>query len=66
MNNDGSVIVGAAGAAFLADCRATKWVNGLEKQLSTGGIAVRSSVAVFIADSGVIFGYGFSIMGAWL
>ena len=57
MNNDGSVIVGTAGAAFLANCKATKWVNGVEKQLSTGGIAVRSSVAVFVADSGVIFGY---------
>ena len=57
MNNDGSVIVGAAGAAFLANCKATKWVNGVEKQLSTGGIAVQSSVAVFVADSGVIFGY---------
>ena len=39
MNNDGSVIVGAAGAPFLANCKATKWVNGVEKQLSTGGIA---------------------------
>ena len=57
MNNDGSVIVGAAGAPFLANCKATKWVNGVEKQLSTGGVAVQSSVAVFVADSGVIFGY---------
>ena len=57
MNNDGSVIVGAAGAQFLANCKATKWVNGVEKQLFTGGIAVQSSVAVFVADSGVIFGY---------
>jgi len=57
MNNDSSVIVGAAGAPFLANCKATKWVNGVEKQLSTGGIAVRSSVAVFVAESGVIFGY---------
>ena len=56
-NNDGSVIVGAAGAPYLAGCRATKWVNGVEKQLSTGSIAVQSSVAVFVADSGVIFGY---------
>jgi len=57
MNNDSSVIVGAAGAPFLANCKATKWVNGIEKQLSTGGFAVQSSVAVFVADSGVIFGY---------
>ena len=57
MNNDGSVIVGAAGAPYLLGCRATKWVNGVEKQLSTGGIAVQSSVAVFVAESGVIFGY---------
>ena len=32
-------------------------MNGLEKQLSTGGIAVQSSVAVFVSESGVIFGY---------
>ena len=57
MNNGGSVIVGAVGAEFLANCKATKWVNGVEKQLSAGGIAVQSSVAVFVADSGVIFGY---------
>jgi hypothetical protein len=57
MNSNGSVIVGAAGAQFLANCKATKWVNGVEKQLSTGGVAVQSSVAVFVADSGVIFGY---------
>ena len=57
MNNDSSVIVGDAGAPFLANCKATKWVNGVEKQLSTGGIAVQSSVAVFVADTGVIFGY---------
>ncbi len=57
MNNDGSVIVGAAGAPYLAPCRATKWVNGVEQQLSTGGIVVQSSVAVFVADSGVILGY---------
>jgi uncharacterized membrane protein len=57
MNNDGSVIVGAAGASYLEGCRATKWVNGVEKQLSTGGLIVQSSVAVFVADSGVIFGY---------
>ena len=56
-NNDGSVIVGAAGAPYLAGCRATKWVNGVEKQLSTGSITVQSSVAVFVADNGVIFGY---------
>lgn len=57
MNNNGSAIVGAAGASFLAGCKATKWVNGFEQQLSTGGLEVQSSVAVFIADSGVIFGY---------
>lgn len=57
MSSDGSVIVGAAGGSFLANCRATKWVNGVEKQLSTGGIAMQSSVAVFVADNGVIFGY---------
>ena len=57
MNNNGSVIVGAAGAQFLANCKATKWVNGVEKQPSTGGVAVQSSVAVLVADSGVVFGY---------
>jgi hypothetical protein len=57
MTDDGSVVVGAAGAAFLVGCKATKWVNGLEQQLSTGGVAVQSSVAVFVAESGVIFGY---------
>ena len=57
MTNDGSVIVGAAGGQFLANCRATKWVNGVEKQLSTGGLALQSSVAVFVAENGVIFGY---------
>lgn len=57
MTSDGSVIVGTAGAEFLANCRATKWVNGVERQLSTGGVAVQSSVAVFVSESGVIFGY---------
>jgi uncharacterized membrane protein len=57
MNDDGSVIVGAAGGTFLAACKATKWVNGVEQQLSTGGTQAQSSVAVFVADSGVIFGY---------
>lgn len=57
MNNDGSIIVGAAGAAFLVGCHATKWVNGLEQQLSAGGIVAQSTVAVFVSDSGVIFGY---------
>ena len=57
MTDDGSVIVGAAGAAFLVGCKATKWVNGLEQQLSTGGVQTQSSVAVFVANSGVIFGY---------
>jgi hypothetical protein len=56
MTDDGSVVVGAAGAAFRG-CKATKWVNGLEQQLSTGGVEVPSSVAVFVAETGVIFGY---------
>ncbi len=57
MTSDGSVIVGASGPAFLVGCKATKWVNGLEQHLSTGGVQAQSSVAVFVADSGVIFGY---------
>jgi hypothetical protein len=57
MTDDGSVIVGATGPAFLIGCKATKWVNGVEQQLSTGGIQVQSSVAVFVAETGVIFGY---------
>ena len=57
MTDDGSVIVGATGGAFLVGCRATKWVNGLEQQLSTRGVDAQSSVAVFVANSGVIFGY---------
>jgi len=57
MTDDGSVVVGAAGAAFLGNCKATKWVNGLEQTLSTRGIDAQSSVAVFVANSGVIFGY---------
>jgi len=57
MTDDGSVVVGTAGAAFLLGCEATKWVNGLEQQLSTGELEVESSVAVFVAESGVIFGY---------
>jgi hypothetical protein len=57
MTDDGSVIVGATGAAFLVGCKATKWVNGLEQQLSTGGVETQSSVAVFVAENGVIFGY---------
>jgi uncharacterized membrane protein len=57
MTDDGSVVVGAAGAAYLVGCKATKWVNGLEQQLSTGGVETQSSVAVFVAESGVIFGY---------
>jgi hypothetical protein len=32
-------------------------VNGLEQQVSTGRLEVQSSVAVFVAGSGVIFGY---------
>jgi uncharacterized membrane protein len=57
MTDDGSVVVGAAGAAFPVGWKATKWVNGLEQQLSTGGVEVQSSVAVFVAETGVIFGY---------
>jgi hypothetical protein len=57
MTDDGSVVVGAAGPAFLVGCKATKWVNGVEQQLSTGGVQVQSSVAVFVAETGVIFGY---------
>jgi uncharacterized membrane protein len=57
ITDDGSIIVGAAGGAFLVGCKATKWVNGLEQQLSIGGIQIQSSVAVFVANSGVIFGY---------
>jgi hypothetical protein len=57
MTDDGSVVVGATGGAFLAGCKATKWMNGLEQQLSTAGVKVQSSVAVFVANSGVTFGY---------
>jgi hypothetical protein len=57
MTDDGSVVVGTVGAAYLVGCKATKWVNGLEQQLSSGGLEVESSVAVFVAESGVIFGY---------
>ena len=57
MTDDGSVTVGVAGPAFLAGCKATKWVNGVEQQLSTSGVQVQSSVAVFVAETGVIFGY---------
>jgi hypothetical protein len=57
MTNDGSVVVGAAGAAFVAGCKATKWVNGFEQKLPTRGLDVQSSVAVFVADTGVVFGY---------
>jgi hypothetical protein len=57
MTDDQSVIVGAAGGAFFVGCKATKWINGREQQLSTGGVAVQSSVAVFVAETGVVFGY---------
>jgi hypothetical protein len=57
MTDDGSIVVGAAGAAFLTGCKATKWVNGFEQRLSTHGIDAQSSVAVFVANNGVIFGY---------
>jgi uncharacterized membrane protein len=57
MTDDGSVVVGAAGGAFLTGCKATKWVNGIEQRLSTRGIDAQSSVAVFVANSGVMVGY---------
>jgi hypothetical protein len=57
MTDDQSVIVGAAGGAFFVGCKATKWINGREQQLSTGGVEVQSSVAVFVAETGVVFGY---------
>jgi hypothetical protein len=57
MTSDGSIIVGAAGAPYLAPCSATEWVNGVEHQLSTGNLVVQSSAAVFVSDSGVILGY---------
>jgi hypothetical protein len=57
MTSDGSIIVGAAGAPYLAPCSATEWVNGIEKQLSMGDLVMQSSVAVFVSDSGVILGY---------
>src|SRR5438874_3475534 len=55
MNSDGSIIVGATGPSS-TQTQATKWVNGVEHQLSTGNLQPQSSVAIFVADSGVVFG----------
>jgi len=55
MNSDGSIIVGAAGPSSI-QMQATKWVNGVEQQLSTGDLQPQSSVAFFIADNGLVFG----------
>ncbi len=55
MNSAGSVIIGASGPSS-DRMQATKWVNGVEHPLSTGGRDPQSSVAVFVANNGVIFG----------
>jgi hypothetical protein len=55
MNSDGSIIVGAAGPSSI-QMQATKWVNGVEQQLSTGDLQPQSSVAFFVADNGLVFG----------
>jgi hypothetical protein len=55
MTSDGSIIVGAAGPAS-DQLQATKWVNGVEQQLSTGDLQPQSSVAFFVADNGLVFG----------
>jgi hypothetical protein len=55
MTSDGSIIVGAAGPSS-TEMQATKWVNGIEQRLSPGDLQPQSSVAVFVADSGIIFG----------
>jgi len=55
MNSKGSIIVGAAGPSS-TQMQATKWVNGTEQQLSTGNLQPQSSVAVFVADNGIVFG----------
>jgi hypothetical protein len=55
MTSDGSIIVGAAGPSS-TEMQATKWVNGIEQPLSTGNLQPQSSVAVFVADTGIVFG----------
>jgi hypothetical protein len=55
MNSDGSIIVGAAGPSSI-QMQATKWVNGVEQQLSTGDLQPQSSVAFFVSDNGLVFG----------
>ena len=55
MNSDGSIIVGASGPA--ADqMQATSWIHGVERPLDTG--PATSSVAMFVTETGVIFGTG--------
>src|SRR5439155_11250688 len=55
MTSDGSIIVGAAGPSSTG-MQATKWVNGVEQQLSTGNLQPTSSVATFVTDNGIVFG----------
>ena len=55
MTSDGSIIVGAAGPSS-TEMQATKWVNDVEQPLSTGNLQPQSSVAVFVADNGIVFG----------
>jgi len=55
MTSDGSIIVGAAGPSS-TEMQATKWVNGVEQQLSTGNLQPTSSVAMFVTDNGIVFG----------
>ena len=55
MTSDGSIIVGAAGPSSI-QMQATKWVNGVEQTLSTGNLQPQSSVAIFVADNGIVFG----------
>jgi uncharacterized membrane protein len=55
ISGDGSIVVGAAGPSSGA-LQATRWVNGTEQQLSTGGLDAQSSVALFVASNGVAFG----------
>jgi len=55
MTSDGSIIVGAAGPSS-SQMQATKWVNDVEQQLSTGNLQPTSSVAMFVTDNGIVFG----------
>jgi hypothetical protein len=55
MTSDGLIIVGAAGPSS-TEMQATKWVNDTEQQLSTGDLQPVSSVAMFVADNGIVFG----------